>query len=593
VHPLAKPEFDEGIVNTDLSLQRMLLALQPTPAQQAELDALVEAQQDPASPEFHQWLVPAEFGARFGANEADLAQVIAWLTAHGFVIDEIPAGQRLIVFSGSAGQVFDAFHTEIHHYRVNGTMHIANLQDPQIPAAFAGVVRGVVSLHDFRRGAQMRIRSDAVSAPDYSAGSTHYVFPADFAAIYNLNPVYGGGITGAGATIAIAGRSNIDLSDVAAFRSIAGLPANAPTVVLEGADPGLVAKDQDESTLDVEWSGAIAPDANVKLVVAASAATTDGVDLAAAYIVNHATAPVVSISYGSCEQEMGVAELAFYNDLWEQAASEGISVFVASGDAGAAGCATGADSRGSEMAVNGLCSSPYATCVGGTEFNDDSNTAAYWSGTNSANYGSALGYIPEVVWNESAANGGTGMWASGGGASVVYEQPVWQANASGAAEADGMRAVPDVALAAADHDGSFAIVKGARFIVSGTSVATPDFAGLMALVVAKQNRAAQGNVNSVLYAMAGGAHNPFHATQSGNNSVPGVGGFTASGSTFNLATGLGSVDGALLVDNWGAEPEPVQIAPKSTRCSRQGLLPGGCKPPQRSPQPIRGFHGSR
>ena len=290
----------------------------------------------------------------------------AWLSSHGFAIDEIAAGRNLIVFSGSAGQVSDTFHTELHRYRVNGDTHTANEQDPQIPTALAGVIRGVVSLHDFRRTSEMHERNAADPSPEYSAGSTHYMFPADFATIYDVNPLYEAGTTGTGVSIAIAGRSNIKLSDVAAFRSIANLPANTPTVTIMGVDPGLVANDQAESTLDVEWSGAVAPAATVNLVVAQSTAMTDGVDLAAAYIVNHAMAPVLSVSYGSCEQEMGTAELAFYNELWEQAASEGISVFVASGDAGAAGCSAGSDTVGTEQAVNGLCSSPYSTCVGGT-----------------------------------------------------------------------------------------------------------------------------------------------------------------------------------------------------------------------------------
>jgi subtilase family serine protease len=124
---------------------------------------------------------------------------------------------------------------------------------------------------------------------------------------------------------------------------------------------------------------------------------------------------VVSTSYGSCEQAMGAAGLAFYNSLWEQAAIQGMSSFVASGDAGAAGCYEGSSASGSGTAVNGLCSSPYSTCVGGTEFNEGPNPAQYWASANPANYGTALGYIPEEVWNESGLNGGTGLWASGAG----------------------------------------------------------------------------------------------------------------------------------------------------------------------------------
>jgi len=582
VHPLARPEFDLGLLDPNTHLGRMLLVLNSTPAQQADLDALLAAQQDPQSPLYHQWLTPTQFGVRFGATDADLAQVTAWLVAHGFTIDEVPAGRRLVAFSGSAAQVAAAFRTSLHVYRVNGTLHLANSTDPQIPASLSGLIAGVVSLHDFRRTSQLRSLSPLSPEPDYSAGATHYLFPADFATIYNLNPLFIAGTNGSGTSIAIAARSNIKLPDVEAFRSMAGLPANDPMVTLDGVDPGLVAHDQDESTLDAEWAGAVAPAAQINLVVAASTATTDGIDLSSAWIVNHAAAPIVSVSYGSCERDMGTAELAFYSSLWEQAASQGMSVFVASGDAGAAGCSGPASSSGSHAAVNGLCSSPYSTCVGGTEFNEGSNPAQYWSSSNSSGYGSALSYIPEEVWNESALNGGTGLWASGGGASTVYAQPTWQSNIDGAAAANGMRAVPDVALAAADHDGYFAVENGTYWIASGTSAATPSFAGIMALVIQSQNGASQGSANPHLYSLATSANNPYHPTPSGDNGVPGVAGFSATGTTFNLATGLGSVDATLLVRGWSSASQNIP-QPRPIRCSRFSRLPVTCVPTPRPP----------
>ncbi len=550
VLPLAHSAIDLGAIPASTRLDRMILVLDSSPAQQSALNALVEALQNPASSRYHQWLTPAEFGAEFGPSESQVALVAGWLTAHGFTLEEIPAGRRSIIFSGTAGQVASAFHTVLHRYNMNGSLYIANASDPEIPAALAGVVGGVVTLNDFRRAPQFGSEQPPAVRPEYSAGGTHYLFPADFASIYDLNSLYAAGVAGTGTAIAIAGRSNINLSDVAGFRAIAGLAANTPSVIVYGTDPGLVASDQTESTLGVEWSGAVAPAAQLDLVVAASTASTDGIDLASSYIVNHAIAPIVSVSYATCEQNMGAAELAFYNDLWEQAASQGMSVFVSSGDAGAAGCQQADSAAGAVAAVNGLCSSPYATCVGGTEFNEGANPGQYWSPVNSSAYGSALGYIPEEVWNESGLDGGMGLWASGGGASVVYTQPAWQQNVSGAGAAGGMRAVPDVSLSAANHDGYLMVENGASMIVSGTSVAAPAFAGLMALVADKSKDNALGSVNSRLYALASAAPDLFHPTLSGDNSVPGVAGFAANGATYNLATGLGSVDGALLVNGW-------------------------------------------
>ncbi len=271
VHPMARGEFDRGAVSGEMQLEKLVLELEPSAAQQAELDQLVEAQHDPGSPLYQQWLTPEEYGTRFGVSPGDLAKILGWLAGHGFRIDEVPFGSRLVIFSGTAEQVEETFHPALHLYDVGGVEHVANALDPQIPAALAGVVGGVVSLHDFRRQSQSTARRALRAAsPEYSTGGSNYLFPADWATIYDLNSLYAGGVTGKGTSIAIVGRSDIVLSDVALFRSTSGLPANQPTVVLVSTDPGLVGGDQDESTLDVEWSGAIAQGATVKFVVGAS-----------------------------------------------------------------------------------------------------------------------------------------------------------------------------------------------------------------------------------------------------------------------------------------------------------------------------------
>jgi subtilase family serine protease len=584
VHPLARAEFDLGEADNATPLARIILLLQPSAAQQAALDQLTEAQQNPASPLFHRWLTPAAFDRQFGIAPQDRQQVAAWLAVHGFAVEPSPSS-RLIVFSGTAAQVADTFHTPMHRFRVHGVLHLANAQAPQIPAALAGVVQGIVSLHDFRRTPAISAPRSLAARAEWNLYGSHYLYPADLAVIYDLNPLYQAGTSGAGVSIAIAGRSNIDLADVASFRAAAGLKANNPAVILEAGNPGLVAGDRDEATLDAEWAGALAPAASIKLVAAQSTATTDGIDLAAAYIVSHAVAPVLSVSYGNCESSMGATELAFYNALWQQAASQGISVFVSSGDSGAAGCSLGVAAKGTEAGVNGLCSSPYATCVGGTEFNEGAKEALYWAQTNGAGQGSALGYIPETVWNESGSNNGYGLWASGGGASGTFAQPAWQKAVSGAAAANGMRGVPDVALTAASHDGYIVDENGTDWIVSGTSAATPAFAAIMSLVVQSNSGKGQGSANPALYRLASSTTGVFHPTPSGNNTVPGVEGFTASGATYNLATGLGSVDAARLVAGWkppapptlslNVDSQPISIARGGAGTFRLGVATGG------------------
>ena len=274
-HPLARPEYDRGIAAPNQRMDRMILVLEPDPAQQQALEALLAAQQNPQSPQYHRWLTPETFGKLFGVSDRDLNQVVSWLTWHGFELEPVSASRRTITFSGTAGQVESAFHTQIHIYNVNGERHFANATDPQIPRALASVVQGVASLYDFR---SMPLHLGSTPAPEYSAGASHYIAPADFATIYDVAALYSGSIDGSGQSIAVAGRSNFTASDVTKFRTTFGLPPANPTVVLNGANPGIVSSgEQTEAELDVEWAGAVGKNAAVQFVLSGSTSTTDGV----------------------------------------------------------------------------------------------------------------------------------------------------------------------------------------------------------------------------------------------------------------------------------------------------------------------------
>ena len=571
IHPLAAGASASQSADDGTPMQHMILFLKADVTQESALEQLIIKQNDPSSSLYHRYLSSTDFGAQFGVAASDIHQVISWLQSHGFTIDQVPSGSRSIVFSGTSGQVAEAFKTEIRQYTVGGISHFANAGDPQIPADLSAAVGGIVKLHDFRHGHSITKAAPVTAAqlanPAFDATSGHYLAPADYGSIYNINPLYSAGINGSGQSIAVIARSNIYLSDVQAFRSNFGLPANDPQIVITSSNPGVLQGDSVETTLDTEWSGAVAPKAAIKVIVAASTNTADGIDLSALYAVNNNVAPIISLSYGSCEAAMGSSELAFYNSLWKQAAAQGISVFVSSGDSGAAGCNGGSSTSGSGQAINGLCSSPYSTCVGGTEFVDSSNPGQYWLSGNSPTYGSAIGYIPEKVWNESATAGGSDLWAAGGGASIIYTKPSWQSGPG--ISADGKRDVPDVSLTAAGHDGYLIWLYGALNSVGGTSAAAPSFAGLMALVDQKA-ASRQGLANSILYPLAtkqssGGAA-VFHDITSGNNSVPGVSGFTA-GAGYDLASGLGSVDANLLVNHWAdgsIPPASISLAASST-----------------------------
>jgi pseudomonalisin len=553
VPPLARPDLDLGRSDPNLPMERMILLLELRPGSAARLDRLLAEQQRPGSPRYGRWLTPEEFAAEFGLADADVRLVAGWLEAHGFTVEEVAGGRGSIDFSGTAAQVEEAFATEMHDYLVEGAVHHSNATEPSLPRALAGLVHGVVSLNSF----PLRpLHADArpISAPDYTLGGLHYIAPADFATIYDLGPVQRNGIDGNGLTIAVVARTDIKIADVQAFRTSFGLPANDPVLVHNGADPGDRGDgDEIEAVLDTEWSGAVAPRATIDLVVSASTRTSDGVALSAQYAVTHNLAPIVSVSYGLCESRLGTAGQKFWNNLWMQAAAQGITALVASDDSGAAGCEAPDGKRGFGLAVNGLCSTPFDVCVGGTKLDDVANPSAYWTAFNQpGTRASALSYIPEVAWNENATvPGGSGLWSSGGGASKVYGKPSWQ-SAPGV-PADRRRDVPDVALSAAVHDG-YVIAHGTNlYAIGGTSAATPAFAGLMALVdQAAGSR--QGNVNPILYRLAtnqyrAGGPRVFHDVTAGNNSVPRLKGF-ACGPGYDEVTGLGSVDAALLIANW-------------------------------------------
>lgn len=571
VPPQGEARDDRGPSDRNLKFEKMILLLQPRANSRDSIAQLVSQLNDPKSPNYHQWLTPTQFGKRFGITDDDLSDITDWLQSHGFTIDEIAPGRGWINFSGNVSDVERAFKTSIHDFDVNGKQFHGNTKDPEIPRALADVVSGVVTLHNFPKKA---MNHGFKPVPLYTSGSSHYVSPADFATIYNVNPLYAAGINGTGKTIAIVGRTDIALADVQYFRSFFGLVANDPVFVHNGTDPGnLGGGEEGEADLDVEWSGAVAPNATVKFVISKSTATTDGVDLSAQYIVNNNVGDVMSTSFGQCESSMGTTENTFYNNLWSQAATQGITSFVSSGDSGAAGCNGGSDTTGSGAAVSGLASTPFNVAVGGTQFNDTASPSTWWNATNASNQSSAKSYIPEMAWNESGnVTGGSGLWASSGGASTVYTKPSWQVCVG--VPANNVRYVPDISLTAAGHDG-YLVIQGHTATVSGlgavggTSASSPSFAGLMALVVQKTGQR-WGNANTKFYALANaqyasGGTVMFHDVTSGNNSVPGVTGFSC-GTGYDAVTGVGTVDATAFVNNFNGAPVPdftIAAAPSS------------------------------
>jgi hypothetical protein len=564
---LVKRSVETGRMNGGQNLGRMILQLSPTPDQEQAAAQLVSDLHDPSSPRFHKWLTPAQFGQSYGVAIEDATLVQHWLEQQGFTVHEVARSRCFIVFSGTVAQVESAFSTEMHSYEYNANKFISNATDIQIPAALQPVVKGIVRLHSDPRapsaylGTKVHFKKKGTNFT-FDDG-THYLTPADFAKIYNVQPLYDAGVDGTGQSVAIVGRSNISIPDIEQFRSLLGLPANDPQVIVNGDDPGQIGGDFTEAMLDVTWSGAVAPMAQIFFVVSQSN-FSDGIDVSAAYIVDHNLAPVMSTSFGSCETSLGSGN-SFYNALWQQAAAQGITSFVSAGDNGGAGCdAPGGGSYSSgTLAVNGISSTPYNVSVGGTQFDETANPDLYWRSTLDTDPTtglSALGYIPEKVWNESSNDpSAVGLWAGSGGVSSKYSKPDWQA-APGVPN-DGKRDLPDLSLTAAGHDGYLVCLYGNCsqgdyfFAFGGTSASSPAMAGIMALVNQSLGGQPQGIANYVFYKLAA-IPGVYHDTVNGNNMVPDPAGqYTvgySAGPGYDLATGLGSFDANALVKNWQA-----------------------------------------
>jgi len=566
--PLALPEFDRGPVERSMQIDAASIIFKPSAAQRMALQQLLREQQEPGSPNYHKWLRPEEYEERFGMTPRDIAKVTEWLAREGFSVEGVSRSRMQVWFSGSAGQMGDAFRTEIHNYVINGETHFAPAVDLSVPAALSDAVLGFRNLDDFRPHP-----SAAIARPEYTSSISghHFLAPDDFATIYNVKGLYNAGFTGSGQQIAITGQTEILTSDIDAFRAASNLPANDPQLVLvpNSGTPVISTSDLIEADLDVEWSGGIASDATIIYVYVGNNRNFSVFD-SLTYAVDNNLAPVVSISYGACESGLGTATVEGLEQLAEQANAQGQTITAASGDSGAAGCDPDTSKSAAKgFAVSAPASVPEITAVGGSEFSEDvSNPSTYWNSTNNSNSGSAISYIPEEAWNDTTVNGT--LSASGGGASTIFSKPAWQTGTG--VPNDGKRDVPDLALnGSADHDGYLlcsngSCVNGYRqsnddlTVVGGTSAGAPTFAAILALINQATQSKGLGNANSSLYAPATNLMSAFHEITSGNNDVPCTKGSTncpsagsfgfAAGQGYDEVTGLGSVDACNLADAW-------------------------------------------
>jgi len=640
-HPMALAQFDRGPAPPDLSIGRMQLVVTRSPEQEGALRALLEAQQDNSSSNFHRWLTPEQFGNQFGAADQDVQTVSTWLESYGFQVNRVAKARNIIEFSGTAGMVRNAFHTEIHKFAVNGEEHWANSTDPRIPEALAPVVAGVASLDNFKAKPLYRVsgkwpkvaRRGGRFWPEYDSNQGRELAPADFATIYNIKPVYKAGIDGTGVTIGVIGGAPILTEDIAEFRKVFGLPANVPQIVVNGTTPDYFQEELEffgpdlEGTLDISWAGAIAPNAAIQFILAPDTDTTDGLALAEEYAVDNNDVDILTESFYRCEVDVTSTLGQMIGDLREQAAAQGITWMVGSGDAGPYVCFNNVTNPPGPLTVNILAASPYVVGVGGTEFTSASLLGStFWSEANTAKtLGSAIAYPPEDVWNDSCDATKCGAddvfaAASSGGASRVFAKPAWQTGVAGI-PSDGARDVPDISFTASPDNAPYLIcldggcegtISSSSFTpIGGTSAGTPAFAGIMALVDQKM-KSRQGAVNYVLYHLAAAQQYSkcngssttkppdsscvFNDITAGNSSVPGEPSYGKStakypaGVAYDLATGLGSINVANLLNNWSsvsykATNTAMAINPSSIAHGTQANLQASVTPQSGSGTP--------
>jgi subtilase family serine protease len=615
--PEANVGNDLGPVADDMPMDHMMLQLKRSAEQEKTVARFVADLDNRQSPNFHKWLTPTEFGQRFGLAESDLQTITNWLESHGFKVNLVYPSRMVIDFSGNAGQVAEAFHTSIHNLNADGVHHIANMSDPQIPEALGPAVAGVVSLHDFKPHKMSRAANkEGFAQYTYSSSGqvVQAVVPADLATIYDFNPLFTKGTTGTGQTIAVLEDTDLyRTSDWTTFRSTFGLTQYAGTLstVHPGnncSDPG-VNGDDVEATLDVEWASAAAPAAAIELASCADTATF-GVFLAGQNLVNASTHPsIISISYGECEAYNGASGNAAINSVYQQGVAEGISIFVAAGDEGAASCDADLVTATHGIGVAAQASTPYNLAAGGTDFSDTINgtNSQYWSNSNTTTYGSAISYIPEIPWNGSCAgglnasyngfstgygpngfcsstnaqqNGWIEVTAGSGGPSNCatgapsntsfgvasgtcqgYPKPSWQTGAG--VPNDGVRDIPDVSMFASngvwghyyvtcfsDTNNGGAACRGAPSNwagYGGTSLAAPILAGIQALIN-ETIGSPQGNPNPVYYSLAASAPSVFHKVTQGDNVVNCSGIYNCYGFVGTLDYGRG---GRIFTTTWG------------------------------------------
>ena len=524
-----------------------------TPRDPAALAAYAQAVSTPGSSVYHQYLSVAQFAQQFGATPSDIAAVRSSLASHGLTVGSVTANGLSIGIGGSASKIGGTFSTSFRRYRLrSGREVFANTSAPTVASNLAARVQGVFGLNTLPQaqpqgleqahatGGQDTPSLDASTTADTpcpsatSEGNADLAYTANqIASAYGLDNLYGQGDVGAGATVALYELEPFTSSDIKQYQKCYGTQAVITTTPVDG---GPINPQIGEAALDIEDVIGLAPKAAINVYQGPNNSQGQ-FDTYQAMIADD-TAQVISTSWGMCEQYLGQAAAGAENMLFEEAATQGQTIFAAAGDHGADDCQTGQN-----RAVDDPASQPFVTGVGGTSLELPLEGSPQ----------------SEVVWNDSP-----GGHATGGGVSMFWPQPNYQKPVALSQSSikcfitmtTACREVPDVSADADPDTGYVIFYDGEWLAYGGTSAAAPTWAALAALADVSSTCAAPGTTlgfkpigfaNPALYqAAADGYASNFNDVTSGSNSFDGVTGYRAQ-SGYDMASGLGTPNAGALV----------------------------------------------
>jgi subtilase family serine protease len=586
-----------SITGTVAPAHRMRLTIGMESRDPLGLKAFAQAVSTPGNPLYGRFLAVPQFARRYGAADAALARVRGALRADGLTVLKTDADHLAILVSGPARTIERAFATRLARARsAHGARAIIDTTAPTLPAPLGRDVEAVLGLGGLaepepdqmttraagrRRRPAPRARPRSVSgAPQPCAGASRaaaqlgsgqghiasFGYTADtIAAAYDVPALYARGDLGQGQTVAVYEQESLNPADIATYQACYGTHAAVHIHNVDRPDPVDTGAGGDgEAALDVEQVISIAPRASV-IVYAASQSDQNGNGALLSAIASQDAAKVVSLSYGSCEAELGRAVIQYEAKLFEEMAAQGQSVFASSGDQGAESCSPPDGNDSSALTVADPASQPTVTAVGGTSlYSGAAARPVPWNGTDA---------LTEGLWNSGPfqLHGETVGQATAGGLSSMWAMPRFQSSAAaslgvrngytptGSCGAAACREVPDVS---ADADPSTGVVTYAATgaggsggsswsVAGGTSVSAPLWAGFAALtnVQGSCRGLSIGDINPALYALAGADYAayfrdidaPSAFTSDTTNDATGAHpGLYPIGPGYDLATGLGT-----------------------------------------------------